>query len=116
MKGPLLRVGHRFSGRAETFEFMFLRNDNNKLSNEQKKGQRRLKAEARDGSASSPLGFHAGLEGCGYQDLHGRQGAFAGRTPEEAYYDRLWRHEIHHGIPPNNRRQTVQRLGSTSVG
>ena len=26
-----------------------------------------------------------------------------------------WRHENHHGIPPNNRRQAVQRLGSTSV-
>ena len=27
---------------------------------------------------------------------------------------RRWRHENHHGIPPNNRRQAVQRLGSTS--
>ncbi len=26
------------------------------------------------------------------------------------------RHENHHGIPPNNRRQAVQRLGSTSMG
>ena len=27
---------------------------------------------------------------------------------------RRWRHENQHGIPPNNRRQAVQRLGSTS--
>ena len=28
---------------------------------------------------------------------------------------RRWRRENHHGIPPNNRRQAVQRLGSTSL-
>ncbi len=29
---------------------------------------------------------------------------------------RRWRRENHHGIPPNKRRQAVQRLGSTSIG
>ena len=41
---------------------------------------------------------------------------FDGRTPEEVYTGRekRWRHENHHGSPPNERRQAVQRLGSTS--
>ncbi len=41
---------------------------------------------------------------------------FDGRTPEEVYSERQkrWQHENLHGIPPNKRRQAVQRLGTTS--
>ncbi len=42
---------------------------------------------------------------------------FDGRTSEEVYgwRQKSGRHENHHGIPPNKRRQAVPRLGSTSI-
>ncbi len=81
--------------------------------------------QAFETGAQARAGIGSWIDYCNKSRPHS---ALVGRTPEEAYLNssrhlrgmprrwrqRRWRHENYHGIPPNKRRQAVQRLGSTS--